>query len=104
MIEQGILTTSFAQMGESVSVDNDEILFSIKFSSKSNLLLSEFISLTSQFTAAESYDDDFKVGDVNLVFSDGDLSISSTGKFELFQNSPNPFLSLIHISEPTRPY
>jgi len=36
MLDLGIITTSFAEMGKAISMDDDEILFSINFTAKSN--------------------------------------------------------------------
>ncbi len=91
MLDRGIITTSFAQMGNGISVNNDEVLFSINFTANANATLHNVLSLTNQFTLAEAYNTESEVSDVKIAFNNAGLITTTGGNFELFQNKPNPF-------------
>ena len=91
MLDEGIITTSFAEMGKATSVENDEVLFSITFAARANATLNNVISLTNQYTVAEAYNAESEVSNVQLAFNNAGLVSTTGGEFELFQNKPNPF-------------
>ena len=91
MLDEGIITTSFAQLGKAISVNNDEVLFSINFTAKADATLHNVLSLTNQYTLAEAYNNESEVSDVKLAFNNAGLITTTGGQFELFQNKPNPF-------------
>ena len=91
MLDEGIITTSFTQMGKGVSVENDEVLFSINFTANANATLQNVLSLTNQYTLAEAYNTESEVSDLNIAFNNAGLITTTGGDFELFQNKPNPF-------------
>ena len=91
MLDEGIITTSFTEMGKGISVENDEVLFSINFTANANATLHNVLSLTNQFTLAEAYNTESEVSDVNIAFNNAGVITTTGGNFELFQNKPNPF-------------
>ena len=91
MLNEGIITTSFTEMGKAISVGNDEVLFSINFSATANATLNDVIGLTNEYTLAEAYNDESEVSDVQLAFNNAGLVTTAGGEFELFQNRPNPY-------------
>jgi len=97
MADEGILTTSFNEFGKAISVEDDEVLFSINFVAKADASLSDVLRLVDQYTLAEAYNEAYDVSDVALEFNiDGTWSSSDT-PFELFQNKPNPFTDKTRI-------
>jgi len=98
MLDEGIITTSFTEMGKSISINNDEILFSLNFTAKSNAILSDLIKLTNKYTKAEAYALQQENHNLSLVFTQADPVISTSTPFELFQNNPNPFTEKTMIS------
>ena len=89
---EGIITTSWnksANGNQQETGDNESIieLFNIEFTALKDGPLSEQLSLISQPTTIEAYDQDGNLMDVQLTFTTPLLN----DKFELFQNQPNPF-------------
>ena len=97
MLDEGVITTSFTEMGKAISVENDEVLFSINLSARANTTVNDVISLTNQYTLAEAYNAESEVSDVQLVFNTAGLVSTIGGEFELFQNNPNPFSEKTNI-------
>ncbi|RMF22606.1 MAG: T9SS C-terminal target domain-containing protein, partial [Bacteroidetes bacterium] len=85
LLDEGAITTSWN--GESARIADDEVLFSLVFRAKSNGVLSNLLSVNSRYTAAEAYDLNGNLLNVNLVFE----GTAQTPVFELYQNTPNPF-------------
>ena len=79
-IHNGVITSSW-NVFEPISIADDATLFSITFKANTNLELSQAINFNSQMTSSEAYSQDESIN-LGLEFN----------------------LSLIHISEPTRPY
>jgi hypothetical protein len=80
---QGLLTTSWN--GEA---RGNDVLFSVVLRARSEVQLSDVLSINSRLTRAEAYNQADAVMDVALNFGRG--TVSSAG-FELYQNVPNPF-------------
>ena len=80
-LEEGIITLSWNGVADS------DLLLEVTLQAKSNAKLSEMLTLSSRFTAAEAYGRGAGLLDVALQFVEPALP----GEFELFQNSPNPF-------------
>jgi len=97
MINEGIITTSFTEMGKAISVGNDEVLFSINFSARANATLNDVIALTNEYTVAEAYNTESEVGDVQLAFNNAGLVTTTGGEFALFQNTPNPYSETTNV-------
>ncbi len=91
MLDEGVITTSWNSL-EKVSVDDDAILFSLEFYADADTNLSEVLSTNSRYTAAEAYNDDLDIMNVELTFNaiQSATPIADTS-FELYQNRPNPF-------------
>ncbi len=81
LAKRGVLTTSWD--GEAT----DENLFSLTFTATTNGLLSELISVNSEITVAEAYNNAGELLDVALNFNSSNVSAD----FVLNQNTPNPF-------------
>ena len=91
MLDEGIITTSFTEMGRAKSVNDDEVLFSINFTANANATLHNVLSLTNQYTLAEAYDIEDDILGLKLTFQEMELMTTPTIEFELYQNTPNPF-------------
>jgi len=64
----------------------NQVLFSLTFNATATGLLSEIINVNSSITAAEAYNQEGELLDVELVFTN-----PIAADFELSQNTPNPF-------------
>ncbi len=82
LAQRGLLTTSWN--GEA---DSDSNLFGLTFKATASGLLSDMLSVSSDYTAAEAYNNKGDLLDVSLDFTTGYASAN----FELKQNNPNPF-------------
>jgi len=80
--DRGVLTTSWN--GEATA---NEVLFSLTFTATTNGLLSELISVNSDLTVAEAYNNAGELMNVALDFNTTNVSAA----FGLNQNTPNPF-------------
>ncbi|MBK7244875.1 MAG: HYR domain-containing protein [Saprospiraceae bacterium] len=88
-IRSGVITTSWnSNVGESYK--SNEVLYSIVFKATRSGNISKMISITSDVTRAEAYDNLDQVKEVKLGVRT-DKGIVETGVFELYQNEPNPF-------------
>ncbi|NJN33252.1 MAG: T9SS type A sorting domain-containing protein [Saprospiraceae bacterium] len=65
------------------------VIFSLKIKAKQNGRLSQFLSLGSNLTPAESYDQNWQRQRIELRFSDESGAVETP--FVLYQNEPNPF-------------
>ena len=88
-LSDGFLTTSWDDI-DGVSLDDDEVLFSITFRALSDVKLSKTLRATSQRTKAEAYSAIGGTMGVAIEFS-GNNSNGTTTEFVLYQNTPNPF-------------
>ncbi|MFK7808261.1 MAG: T9SS type A sorting domain-containing protein, partial [Saprospiraceae bacterium] len=70
------------------SLLRDAAVFTVSFTAKADVKLSEVLSFDSRYTAAEAYNADLELMDVELRFDTEDLQAA---KLELLQNIPNPF-------------
>jgi len=85
MLEAGVITTSWNE-SEPRAMAQGEVLFSLVVKANADVMLSEALRATSAYTAAEAYNGNSELLDVNLTFN-GIVGNS----FTLFQNVPNPF-------------
>ena len=60
--------------------------FSLTFTANADIMLSDALNINSRYTAAEAYNNNNEVLDVELNFN-----ATATATFELYQNTPNPF-------------
>ncbi len=93
-LESGILTASWHTL-EHQNLEEDAVLFSLVFATKSNELLSKTMKMNSKWTSAEAYRGNGENLGVTLQFN-GENGILSS--FELYQNRPNPFYSATIVS------
>lgn len=89
--DSGIITTSWSSY-ESITVDEDSPLFTLVFST-SEPISDNVITISSEVTAAESYDKDMNVQNVTLIRK----SDSDSDNYSLLQNRPNPFKDITYI-------
>ena len=82
-LNEGVITTSW-----NGHAAQDAVLFSLEFKAATNAELSELLTISSRYTAAEAYDQNGNLLDVNLQFSNG---VVAAAGFDLYQNVPNPF-------------
>lgn len=85
LLEEGAITTSWNDNDTRLS--DGEVVFSLVFRAKSDVKLSDVLSVNSRFTKAEAYQRNGELLDVELAF--GGATVKSG--FELYQNTPNPF-------------
>jgi len=95
MADEGIITTSWSR-ATPVNVSEGDELFTITFRAKSSGTLNGNVWIGSQFTKAESYDAEGKVGSVELVFENTVTPVAE--EFALMQNTPNPFSQSTNIA------
>jgi len=81
LAERGVIATSWN--GEATAND---VLFAIDFTANTTGLLSEMVSINSDVVAAEAYNTDGELLNVNIEFG-----AATAAGFELNQNTPNPF-------------
>jgi hypothetical protein len=87
MVEEGVITTSWSN-NIATDVEDDEVMFTLRFTAKSYAKLSEVLRITSQYTKSEAYNSEGLLN-IGLNFNvDGKVQAS---KFALYQNQPNPF-------------
>jgi len=85
-LNSGIITTSWSN-ANGVTLEDNEVLFSLTIESTEAVSLSEVISVNSSQTTAEAYNNDLDVHTVGVQFN----RVAETS-FQLFQNQPNPFM------------
>jgi hypothetical protein len=85
--EQGLASTSWSS-ADAKTLDFDEILFSLSFSTLTDVRLSEVLTVNSRITDAEAYDSSNELLGVALEFTEG---LQTENTFVLHQNRPNPF-------------
>jgi hypothetical protein len=88
-VNDGILTTSWNNK-VAQSSDENSTLFTLVFRAAANANIGKLLAITSDVTAAEAYDAELNVKDVNLGVRT-ERGVEDSGVFELYQNTPNPF-------------
>jgi len=91
LLQEGVITTSWNH-SEAVTLEDDEKIFSLTFTAKESLNVSEILNITSRYTPAEAYDGN-DVYDIALAFN----GTVASDKFEVYQNTPNPFKAVTTI-------
>lgn len=74
------------------TLSDDQTIFTLRFTALKDARLSELLSITSDLTIAEAYNQNGEVLPVQLRFSSG------SNNLDLFQNQPNPFYEFTTIS------
>src|SRR5690606_9664829 len=87
-LNQGMINSSW----ESINGSGVDEVVTIRFKALANGRISQALSVGSQLTNAEAYDENLDVMDVELRVLESDQT------FALFQNTPNPFLNSTEIS------
>ena len=93
-LEDGLISASWNK-ANAITVGQDEILFSLTFTAKDAINVSDVISLNSRLTKAEAYRSTEQF-DVAINFNTENAI--AQGGFELYQNNPNPFKGQTTIS------
>ena len=95
--EYGIMSVSFDEI-DGVFTDEDEVLFTVLATAKSDDELRGNISITSDGLIAESYfGEDLTIESVTINLRDGGSIYEVENAFTLLQNHPNPFSELTNI-------
>jgi hypothetical protein len=100
MLKDGMITTSW-NTSAPLTIDANDVLFTMTFRAKASGKLSEVLSANSRFTAAEAISLEGAEIGLELVFNTANGSIAA-GTYELYQNVPNPFANetMINFSLP----
>ncbi len=98
-LDEGLLTTSwFSSKANATTVNDDDVLFKLKFVAQTDGQLSDILKLNSRVTSAEAYDEQGQLLDVVLKFNHTTTTSNGNETFELYQNQPNPFGDVTTIS------
>lgn len=89
--DQGIITFSW-NAASGLNLFEDQSLFKINFKSITSGSVKDVIAITSDLTKAEIYNDELKVSNLELRFSD-----DSFDAIKLYQNNPNPFSNITEV-------
>ena len=84
-----MLTTSW-NADKGISYGKEEELFVVNFRATRNGKLSSLLTINSNLTSAQAYDEKDNVLEP-VMFVRTDKGIVESGVFELYQNEPNPF-------------
>jgi hypothetical protein len=84
-MEEGAINVSWNE-ATARKLAAETALIRLTLTAKTDVSLSEVLSLNSRFTTAEAYGNNGELQDVNLSF-DGNIASA----FQLYQNTPNPF-------------
>jgi hypothetical protein len=84
LLEEGAITTSW-NVSEARALAQGEVLFTLVVKANADVAVSEAFAATSAYTAAEAYNSNSELMNVNLNFS------GAGSEFALYQNVPNPF-------------
>lgn len=87
-VSEGAITTSWNGTAA------DKNAFALTFTATANVQLSEVLSISSRYVAAEAY----KAGDLLDVAIQFNNDAPVAAGFELYQNTPNPFNGVTNIS------
>lgn len=87
--DEGYLTTSWN--GDASDIQEDDVVFTLHFSAKTNVVLSEALSINSMYLTAEAYDAADNLLGAELRFQTSNGELAAGNGFQLYQNRPNPF-------------
>jgi len=89
MTSEGVITTSWNSM-KAENVSEDEVLFVLNFTVRSDIRATDAFRLSDRVTKTEAYRMGGEVLDLDLIFTRDGQAIT-TDVFALYQNQPNPF-------------
>ncbi len=89
-LNEGFLPTSWNIAGK-YEVGAGTVLFHLTFTARDDIRLSEALTISSRIAAAEAYDPEGQLLDVQLQFRDEQGKALAGNRYQLFQNTPNPF-------------
>ncbi len=90
----GLVTMSWSSI-ESTIINAEEPLFTLILDVTDDTKVSEILSINSDVVAAEAYDAEYEIYNVELNTRTSSIS---EGKFAVFQNRPNPFMESTNIN------
>jgi hypothetical protein len=96
-IDQGIVSVSVSD-SRLMDIDSDEVLFNVYFTANRAGQLSGNVTLNSDVTIAEAYDENLEVMDMSVEFRNNEGEEVTSSPFVLYQNVPNPFGVTTNIS------
>lgn len=96
-IDQGIVSVSVSD-SRLMDIDSDEVLFNVYFTANRAGQLSGNVTLNSDVTSAEAYDENLEVMDMSIEFRNNEGEEVTSSPFVLYQNVPNPFGVTTNIS------
>ena len=95
ILNNGVVTMSYGRLNP-LTVNENEILFTLKVKASANGKLSDMITMSSLYTPAEAYvGEDLKVARIDLRFTN---DANPLGDYALYQNEPNPFRNETRIT------
>ena len=86
LLQNGAVTLSWDN-AINQALSNEQVLFSLQFQTLAAGKLSEWLSLSSNYTTAEAYATDGSLYNLDLKFSEEDTQ----NELVVYQNKPNPF-------------
>jgi len=87
LAKKGFITTSWNKQANNKFLKK-EAAFKLRFTAKTDGLLSDLLSISSEITPAEGYDASGDLQGLELIF---DKAAIGSKVFDLYQNRPNPF-------------
>ena len=85
-VNNGKITTSWNDYN-GMTLESDDVLFTIVFRAKTNGKLTQNLDITSSVLNAEAYGQNLEVMDIEL----NSRSVNNSDGFDILQNTPNPF-------------
>ncbi len=86
-LSEGVIAISW-DSPEGLTLDADEVLFEVNFSSVSSGEVADVLKINSKALEAEMYDESLETYSIDFVIGGRDVN---TSEFALYQNTPNPF-------------
>ncbi len=92
-IKKGLFSTSWSD-SKYANLSKDDVLFSIFFKANNQGDISDDLSITSDITSAEAYDQNLNTEQIQLKFRSKE---STNSGLKVYQNTPNPFMNTTSI-------
>ena len=94
-LSDGHLTTLWVSR-ESMTISDDEVLFTLRFRALRNGMIAEMLRPSSALTVAEAYNFDGEMMNIDFEFTERNTT-DNEASFTLYQNQPNPFNNVTTI-------